>query len=113
MNYEISIQYLKSSEVNLERCQERYQKPYLLLNLQNVKTYVAKIAICYMHFLMLFRHDASFHSVDKPFLILAPLKEKRFWPVFKFFFGSLKSVGVFRKHFILILGVFQFIVAVG
>jgi len=37
-----------------------------------------KITIFYMHLLKLVRDDASFPSVERPFQVLAPLKEKHF-----------------------------------
>ena len=56
-------------------------------------------AKCCKNFLKLDRDDASFPSAERPFQILASLKYKHIWSVFKFFFGSLKSFGVFLKHF--------------
>ena len=56
------------------------------------------MTICYIHFLKIVRDDASFPSTERPFQVLAPLKEKHFWPVFELFLGSLKSVSVFLKH---------------
>ena len=51
-----------------------------------------------MHYLKIDRDDASFPSAKRPFQALAPLKEKYIWPVFEFFFSSLKSVRVVFKH---------------
>ena len=44
------------------------------------------------------RDDASFPSSERSFQALAPLKGKRFLPVFMLFLGSRKSVSVFLKH---------------
>ena len=57
-----------------------------------------KMIICYIHFLKIVRDDASFRSTERPFQVLAPLKEKHFWQVFELFLGNLKSVSVFLKH---------------
>jgi len=56
------------------------------------------VTICYIHFFNTVRDDASFRSTERPFQVLAPLKEIKFWPVFELFLGSLKSVSVFLKH---------------
>ena len=56
------------------------------------------MAICYIHFVKIVRDDASFRSTERPFEVVAPLKEKHFWPVFELFLGSFKSVSVFLKH---------------
>ena len=50
------------------------------------------------NFLKLARDEVSFPSAERSFQALVPLKEKHFWPVFKFFIGSLKSVSVFLKY---------------
>ena len=52
--------------------------------------------ICYLHFEKIISDDASFRPTERPFQILATLKEKHFWPVFELFLGSRK--GVFLKH---------------
>ena len=50
------------------------------------------------NFLKLARDEVSFPSAERSFQAVAPLIEKHFWPVFKFFLGSLKSVSVFLKY---------------
>ena len=57
------------------------------------------MTICYMHFLKIVGDDARFPLTERPFQVLAPLKEKNFWPVFEISLGSLQSVSVFLKHF--------------
>ena len=54
--------------------------------------------ICYIQFSKIVRDDASFRSTERPFRVLAPLKEKHFRPVFELFLGSLTSFSVFLKH---------------
>ena len=39
--------------------------------------------ICYIKILKRIRDDTSFPSVERPFQVLAPLKEKQFWRVFE------------------------------
>ena len=57
------------------------------------------MTISYVHyFLKIVSVDASFPSAERPFQVLAPLKEKHFWPVFELFLSNLKSVSVFLKH---------------
>ena len=56
------------------------------------------MTICYIHFVKIVRDDASFPAEERPFQVLAPRKEKHFWPVFELFLGSLKSVNLFLKH---------------
>ena len=56
------------------------------------------MTICYINFKKLVSYDASFRPTERPFKVLATLKERHFWPVFELFFGSRKSVSVFLKH---------------
>ena len=49
-------------------------------------------------FLKPVRDDASSPLAERPFQVLAPLKEKDFWPVLELSLGSLKSVSVLLKH---------------
>ena len=56
------------------------------------------MTICYIDFLKIVRDDVSFPSTERPLQVLAPLKEKHFWPVFEIFLGTLRSVSVFLKH---------------
>ena len=49
-----------------------------------------KMTICSIHFV-----KASLPLGERKFQVLAPLKEKNFWPVFELFLGSLKSVSAF------------------
>ena len=56
------------------------------------------MTICYTHIFKIVRDAASFRLTERPFQVLAPLKEKHLWSVFELFLGSLKSVNVFLKH---------------
>ena len=57
------------------------------------------MTICYINFKKLVSYDASFRPTERPFQVLATLKERHFWPVFEHFLGSRKSVSrEFTQH---------------